>query len=263
MMTADREQSGSWNPTQVFTLALTAAVACSGCSKSLNEERSIGGEYFPPTITRSAVLDEQSAEAETSRLASESVVSIERENWPHISFAVPNALPAHQPVYHYDLHENLVSVRSLGRYPTADSANQTTSWDAQREQVREAMFAPFIAAGDIVLWLPRAAYKRPDFSSRSGLQGPNAGAYERAPRSRESWLPEAVGEPRFPMKLTQPATLPSAVEPVPAAGIQAPSPEQSDSGPTTTPEPEEPAKPAEHIGVGDRMGSAPTGTKKP
>ncbi len=246
-----------------------------GCgSKPLNEERVVGGVYSPPTITRSSVLDEQTLQAESSRVAVESVVSLDRSNWPVMPFAVPNALPSHQPVYHSDVHLNLNTARNLSKYPTADSANQTTNYDAQRDQVFEAMLAPAVAAGDIVLFLPRAVYKRPWFVSRSGLQGPDSGAYARGPGRSSSYLPEPVGEPMFPMTKNPPGRAVDEDGAVKGGGAEAPAtpttlpgrPVEVEGGGPFVPAPgpvveEEPARAATHIGVGDGMGSKPKAGK--
>lgn len=261
--------ASEWN-SRAGVLALgcvVGAAACtgmSGCNKKWNEERTIGGVYSPPTITESAMPPlETDGEPE---LAEASLFSLDRDNWSTTVFTVPNALPTHAPVYHSDVYDNLTTVRNQGKYPTTDSVHQTANYDGQREQVREALLAPFVAAGDIVLFLPRAVYKRPWFATRSGLQGPDHGAYARAPRMDPSYWPEPVGEPSFPMT-NNPPVLPSATAPAPSAAepgtAPAAAPGMAPAAPAAPmpPSPPSPAEPEEevgqpagHIGVGDGMG---------
>ncbi|MBX3387683.1 MAG: hypothetical protein KF768_14030 [Phycisphaeraceae bacterium] len=241
--------------TALLTLALIALAAPAGCKKVHNDERIVGGTFSPPTITRSAVLDEEAAEAERTRISQPSVVSLDRENWPVTTFAVPNALPAHQPIYRTEHHNNPHTARNLGKFPTADSVNQTTNFDGQRQQVNEAIFAPAFAAADVALLLPRAIYKRPWFVRRGGPAGVPPQGYQRAPRGDLSLMPESAGEPNFPMT-PNPPTWTAPTEPgQPTSPASPAEPAVPTNGAGATPAEDKPGNPAEHIGVGDRMGA--------
>lgn len=267
-----------------FGLTLATLLACSGCAKDLNNGYSIGSgtdRWVPPTFRNDAAATtarEEDSDAQGLMVAEAqpSVQSVSRENWDGRSVRVVNAMPAHQPVYHRDVFDNNVLHRAApvnrrvqnpdaprgggsggdswkgtnggaggGRFPTFDSAIITTSDRSGEAQLREAVAAPFVAAGDVILFPARAIYKRPWFATRGGMQG---GAYERGPRRAEPLLPEPAGDARQPMML--PAAL------LPAPGVT--NTIESTPADTTKPTVAQPAAPGNAPQPAPAQSPAPT-----
>lgn len=279
-------------------LVAAAMLAAAGCSRTLNEEHTIGTGDRRVTIETIATPMEQSAPGASGAGAAQAVepslTSLDRDNWESVRVSVPNAMPAHQPVYRADVYDNTTVERSRGRFPTFESATQLSNDKGEDAQTREALLAPFVAAGDILLWPARAAYKRPWFATRGGMQGfgqAQAGRYERYNRPGLYAPPEPVGTANFPMAHDQrtPATpsssaypstpAPAAAKPAPApaaptkpapsraeqpvpaappagpAAPSAPAPEAKPKAPEApAAKPPEEGKPAKHIGASDPLG---------
>ncbi|HPO93927.1 MAG TPA: hypothetical protein PL072_10700 [Phycisphaerales bacterium] len=182
--------------------ALAVVAASGGCRKGLNNELAVrnGASEWSPATIRDPMIEPPAVRADGTREeypeTDPSLFSLERENWPVQRVSILSAPPAHQPIYHRDVFDNTTIDRSRGRYPTLESAAQRNNREGGLAQVREAVFAPFFAAGDIVLWPIRASYKRPWFATRGGVQG---GRYERGPSGRFIAAPEAVGVAQFPL----------------------------------------------------------------
>lgn len=269
-----------------YALAIGLAVAAgtlTGCTKRLNNGTGVGsGErrFESPTIANRAPT---AAEVESAEypVASASLTSLDRDNWQPIRVSVPNALPAHQPIYHGESFSNTTTERTRGRYPTYDSVTVLTNANGQEAQIREAVMAPLMAAGDILLWPARAVYKRPWFVTRGGMLG---GRYDRSSAAGVYNPPEPVGDARFPMVAPTPPqptvgpdglpvpaksdgleVRPRVTEPVaplqpaaPAArATPAPAPAPAPiapANPPAAPAPEPDGKPATHTGISDPLG---------
>jgi hypothetical protein len=204
-----------------FNLAiLLAGVPCllaslAGCiagPSELNNELSTGNgdrrrdpylpESFKPDLGRTTPETEAPAP---------SVVAIDRTNWEIMRVTVPNDLAAHQPIYTRSLHENDEIARNRGLYPTAVSANQVTHPTSHDAQLLEAAEAPFAAAADILLFIPRAVMNPPWETVRTGTE-----PYRRVPAPRAS-VPQVVSTPT-----TKPATTRAGIPDPAAAPVAVP-----------------------------------------
>lgn len=204
------------------------------CAGPLNNELGLGnqgrvdgrGVWTPPTLSASLMPTahegmEASTDPRTAPVymsdsvaavkdSKPSVTGIDRE-WTETPLLVPNDLPAHQPRMTWSALTT-DTPRSRGQYPTAQSALSLGSERHNNEQVKEAFIAPFVAASDMVLALPRFfAEHRPKRPTRTGMW-----PYERQPR-REALTTDPVSAlpppPAPPSAPAQPA--PDADKPNP------------------------------------------------
>lgn len=184
-----------------FAILLPPAALLAACAGPLNNESGIGNAggrtvYAPATLAQSALLPvnaefEPVADTKSAPVygangptnadsAQPSVLAIDRDNWSTIAVIVPNNLPAHQPRYATNYVSNW-SARARGEYPDDRTALNMGSDEGNRQQVVEAVAAPFVAASDIILYLPRAVMEsRPYRPTRTGTW-----PYERAPRDQQ------------------------------------------------------------------------------
>lgn len=190
-------------------LALTPLVFVAACAGPLNNEVGIGntgrvdgrGVWSPPTLSARLLPTPQeglepSTDARTAPVfgaagpvaakdAAPSITGIDR-NWTETPVVVPSDLPAHQPRMTWSYLAN-DTPRARGQFPTAQSALALGSERHNNEQVKEALVAPFVAAGDVVLAIPRfIASHRIDRPTRT-----SAWPYERMPR-REALITDPI-----------------------------------------------------------------------
>ena len=199
-----------------MTVLPLALLTLAGCAGPLNPEPKIGtgaGAWTPPTIGESAMNmpDPETLGATTYAEApvytatgivtvpdaERSVLTLDRTNWQDSVVAVPNDLAAHQPRYTNNILRPENTRRAQGQFPTAQSALDTGTSRGNDLQAQEALFAPFAAAADVVLFLPRFAFEaRPDRATRTGTT-----PYQRVP-VQQTLAPVAatpVGPARSPL----------------------------------------------------------------
>lgn len=199
-----------------MTVLPLALVALSGCAGPLNTESKIGTgsqAWTPPSIGESSlntpnpeVLGATTyADAPvytatgivTVPDAERSVLTLDRTNWEDSVVAVPNDLTAHQPRFTNNILVPENTRRARGQFPSAQSALDTGTSQGNDLQAQEALFAPFAAAGDVVLFIPRfVAESRPYRPTRTGTT-----PYQRAPVQNTVVLPPVtpVGPARSPL----------------------------------------------------------------
>jgi hypothetical protein len=169
-----------------------------GCAGPLNTEHTVGfgkDVYAPASIGRTSMPSAENAEAAGSidqlqapvyvssgivraERARPSVTGIDRSNWSPTLVNVPNDLSAHPPIYTDNVLIPEGTLRSRGRYPTPASSLDTPTSKGNKTQAQEALIAPFAAAADVVLFVPRViAEAGPMRPTRTGLD-----PYERAPQ---------------------------------------------------------------------------------
>ncbi len=196
--------------------------ACIGTQSDLNDSLAIGqggtrqAAYEPATLkpTFGRVAPEAGAPASPSAgdqaatPAAPSLTGIERNNWDITIVSVPNDRAEHQPIYTRSLFENDAVARNRGLYPTALSVNQISDETSQDAQVLEAAEAPFAAAVDIILFIPRAVMNPPWQTVRTGFE-----PYRRAPAPRASVSP-VLTQPRVSPATGKPGMVDPAAAPV-------------------------------------------------
>lgn len=216
---------------RVKLLAFSPLVLLAACAGPLNNEIGIGntgrvdgrGVWSPPTLTAKLLPTPQeglepSTDARSAPVfgaagpvaakdAAPSITGIDR-NWSETPVIVPNDLPAHQPrmTWSYLASD---TPRARGQYPTAQSALALGSERHNNEQVKEALVAPFVAAGDVVLAIPRfIASHRIDRPTRT-----SAWPYERMPRREALTTDPISAEAPKPPAATPAAEVPASNAP--------------------------------------------------
>lgn len=122
--------------------------------------------------------------------------TISREHWPLIPITSWPEQPEHQPIYTRSPSFNDSSPRASGRFPNAATALDTVTTEQMNAQVFEGLAAPFYAAADIALFIPRAIRTAPWAIVDNGLE-----PYERAPgprihtAARAGLLPPPAAQP--------------------------------------------------------------------
>lgn len=190
------------HPGAAILLAVPLALTgCIGTQSELNDSLALGQDgakqraYEPatlrPTFGRVGPADGASGPSPAGDAAAPppppSLVGIDRDNWEITYVSVPNDRVQHQPIYTRSLYENNAVARNRGLYPTALSVNQVSDESSQDAQVLEAFEAPFAAAADIILFIPRAVVNPPWETVTSGFE-----PYRRAPAPRASVSPVLV-----------------------------------------------------------------------
>jgi hypothetical protein len=108
---------------------------------------------------------------------SPSVTSASRENWGRTVVLVPAGGVNHQPTYTRDApHLTFQTARQRDEFPGPEHALDAPDARSGQRQVLEAIEAPFMAALDLVLFVPRAIVTPPWKTVESPLD-----AYARAP----------------------------------------------------------------------------------
>lgn len=133
--------------TRAATLALLA-LACAGC-QSIDNDRLTVGDHVPPTFIPA---DDRAAD----RLApatGPSLTGIERTNWNASEIVVATDGVQHHPRWTSAQPAYTKTPRSRGLYPTADTALSLDRADGA--EAAEAAAAPFHAASDVILFIPR------------------------------------------------------------------------------------------------------------
>ena len=172
--------------------ACLAIMAIGGCGKPLNFEPNADALFIPPSPSptpSAAAKSDQGADDDefVGPEETRTVLTLDRGGWSRTTIIVPNMHPMHQVHYTWNLHDDTSIPRNAGRYPTAASACDLPTYQSEADQIREAIFGPFVAMGDIVLFIPRAIVARPVMVSRAGLK-----PYERLPRPVSTIRPEPV-----------------------------------------------------------------------
>jgi hypothetical protein len=195
-------------------LMLPLAVAGGGCTGPLNNEPGIGNAgrtfghsiYTPATLVEDlpapqpeglAPMVDQSAApvydvngAVAPESAQPSIVSLDRDNWGASRVDVPNDFPAHQPRLSWDYIDKTSDPRAQGRYPDERTSLGTATTKHSNQQFVEAIVAPFVAAENVVMMIPRGiAEGRPQQPTRTGGQG-----YVRYPQQATIVNPAAESE---------------------------------------------------------------------
>lgn len=178
---------GSTSGSGIAGAGLIAAAACAmsmgGCAGQLNSGMVVGDplkpsqQYAPPSIV--APAGEARAESGSGEVAERSVTSLDRSDWTGMRVNVPNDVPMHQPRYTENVEFDRSTARNRGDYPTATSALDTVSSKSEDLQIKEAVFAPFIAGADVALMPARMIQARPWQRTQTGSD-----PYKRAPVSR-------------------------------------------------------------------------------
>lgn len=161
-----------------LTLAgLSAVVAISGChAYRVNDETAVSRGWAPSQFTGPADLDPvHVGEIEPGPRTT----TLSRDHWPLIPVTAWSAQPQHQPLYTLRPHENDATARNQGKFPTAATSLDSVTTDGMNAQVHEGIVAPFYAAADIVLFIPRAIRTGMWKTRDNGLD-----PYERAPGAR-------------------------------------------------------------------------------
>ncbi len=98
-----------------------------------------------------------------------SVTSLDRRNWEPVNIVVPIYGVAHGPTYTTNHRRTDTTARQRAEHPTALTALELDGGTCGT-QVREAAEAPFVAAWDALLLLPRAVVTRPWTELRGGQE---------------------------------------------------------------------------------------------
>lgn len=156
---------------------LFALAAISGCHVyGTNDDVAASRGWAPSHFTGPARLDPvRTGEIDPGLRTT----TLNRDHWPLIPITAWSAQPQHQPIYALRPHENDATARNQGKYPTAATSLDSVTTDGMNAQVHEALVAPFYAAADIVLFIPRAVRNGMCSTVENGLE-----PYERAPGPR-------------------------------------------------------------------------------
>lgn len=172
------------------------AVSQTGCAGPLNNEPGIGNAgrsfghsiYTPATIAEGLPASQppglepttdqatapvyQAQGAVTPEKAQPSLTSLDRESWGLTRVDVPNDFPAHHPRLSRDYIDKSSDPRAQGRYPNERTALGTSTTRHNNEQFVEALVAPFVAAENVIMMVPRAVVEmRPRQPTRTGGEG--------------------------------------------------------------------------------------------
>jgi hypothetical protein len=131
-----------------------------GCARVDNDRVTVGGEPLP-------AIDPSSSPMTPAQ--GPSLVGGSREGWAGDTIVVGNDGVRHQPTYTRDVPAYTKTHRSLGRYPTPETALDLGAPAGM--QAAEGLAGPFYAGGDVVLFLPRAFMAAP-WSHVSSPTGP-------------------------------------------------------------------------------------------
>lgn len=165
-------------PTTATRLAACAAIAASafatGCTSERNTRLTLADSVEISTLQPSPP-QEFPPHFEP---VEPSVVSIDRANWQRTEFLVPVDGIIHTPFHanHFRWADQLPRQRE--EYPTPESALDRTHPRAEMRQIVEGIFAPAVAASDIILFLPRT------FARPYNLRISPKEIYERTPPRR-------------------------------------------------------------------------------
>lgn len=157
--------------------ALVALAALSGCS-GLNESRTMGSvELETLNPNRSTVVGRIDF---ASGGDGPSIETLERKNWPVVVDSVGFDGTQHMPTYTTGASRPRYvrqTVRQRSGFPTAVSSTQTFAEDEHLMSVVEGVAAPFWAATDLILMIPRM-FITPPWKPELSPDSPRA----RAPR---------------------------------------------------------------------------------
>ena len=161
-------------------IVMLAPVVLAGCISTENDDPSIGGkvhlEFMDPSPPPALDPPPPPPSAPLTR--------IDRADWQPVLLAVPNRVIAHGRPYASRIGWTRATRRQRGEYPTPESAMQLDGGPSAWPQRGEAVVAPFKAAADLVLAVPRFAGPR-----RFGTMYSPRGAYERYWLEGEAALP--------------------------------------------------------------------------
>lgn len=175
-------------------LLLAAASGCNSFSTNSDEAIARGwapSRFFAPVPTEPALPMDAPRIDPGPRTE-----TVSREHWPIIPIASWPVYPERQPVFTRSPAFNDSSPRAVGKFPTPASALDVVTSEQMNAQVFEALAAPFYAAADIVLFIPRAI-RTPPWATVDN----NLAPYERAPgprihaAARAGLLPPPAAEP--------------------------------------------------------------------
>jgi hypothetical protein len=153
--------------TRAATIALLA-LTCAGC-QSIDNDRLTIGDHVPPTFLPA---DQRAAERLTPATGP-SLTGVDRGNWGSGQIVVATDGVQHHPRWTAARPAYTKSPRTAGLHPTTETA--LTIDRANGAEVAEAAAAPFHAATDVIMLIPRM------FSHGPGaVRVSPAEAYERA-----------------------------------------------------------------------------------
>jgi hypothetical protein len=169
-----------------WTIAgLIASGLVGGCvNQSLNHDLAMvdspsGERVMLDTFQASPMVQSGAADAPAeAETVGSSLNGLSRDHWQETRVLVPTSGATHWALYKRDLDVSTSSPRGRGEFPTADTCLRTFDAGDTRAEFRHAVFSPFAAATDIVLFIPRAIVAPP---WRQVLDRPTA--YARSPRS--------------------------------------------------------------------------------
>lgn len=132
-----------------LALGAVAALMCGACVTEENDDPAIAGKIRLEALTP-APVNESLAPVDRPHTVAE------RDQWEPILVLVPPDSVAHHPLYRTRFGEADTNRRERGEYPTPLSSLDLTTRSSERDQQREALLAPLVAAGDVLLMIPRA-----------------------------------------------------------------------------------------------------------
>jgi len=139
-------------PARLIALAALSTLTMwlgQGCTRTINDRTTVGGDSIL-TLTPTAARTTPSMQPSTGP----SLIDGQRTHWEPQTIVVEMDGVEHQPHYTTSQPNYSRSMRAVGDYPTASSA--LTLGSELGPQVSEALAAPFHAATDVVLFIPRA-----------------------------------------------------------------------------------------------------------
>jgi hypothetical protein len=196
------------NRTQSAAAAIVlSACALSGCSnppgyRSLNMGDDLG-PYVP--LDSIQVTPVPYAGYEIPARSEPTLLDIDRSNWSATTMYVPISGVEHQPHY-TGLYPHLATEthHQRGEFPTDINCLETTTDHSTQRQFGEVLEAPFFAAADIIMFIPRT-FCAPILSV---VESPTDG-YQRAPATAPMLSATPSGHAR------QPASVPLGVPEIP------------------------------------------------
>jgi hypothetical protein len=128
-------------------------------------------EGFEPTADQQKAPTYGASGPVAARYAQPSLLALDRENWGTTTVDVPNDFAAHTPRFATNYIDTRSNPRAQGKYPNERTSLGLSTDRHSDEQILEAAAAPFVAAQDVLLLIPRAIMEiRPYRPTRTGSE---------------------------------------------------------------------------------------------
>lgn len=152
----------------IVSIGLAGALALGACAKIDNDRVTVGGEVLPAHQTADTRAQTRLVEAQGPSLA-----GVDRTNWATTSITVAGDGVQHAPTWRTEQPAYAHTPRTDGLHPTAQTALDLEA--PSGVYIAEGVAAPFHAATDVVLLIPRM-FSSPPSAVRVSPRAP----YERS-----------------------------------------------------------------------------------